>query len=163
MALDLSLGLGQGIARQVGGLEAKSDREFLATNLNYGQWIDNIQISGKAGYLVSKETYKDSTTYGQINAGTATKNQIQQLNIGIEAGYWMSGVMPYVGVAYTKDIRIKVAVTDNSWDRDAIVLKAGANFFSIASQITGGIGYTEELSRRSARNATLMGNLNFKF
>lgn len=163
MALDLSLGLGQGIARQAGGLEAKSDREFIATNLNYGQWIGDIQISGKAGYLIAKEIYKDSTTFGRVNAGTAAKNQIQQLNLGIEAGYWMNGVMPYVGLAYTQDVQIKTAVTDNSWDKDAFLLKAGVNFLSIASQVTGGISYTEELSRRSAKNATLMGNLNFKF
>lgn len=163
MALDLSLGLGQGIAKQNGGLEAKSDREFYATNLSYGRWLGDIQISGKAGYLISKETYKDSTTFGRVNAGTAAKNQIQQFNLGVDAGYWINGVMPYIGLAYTQDVRIKTALTDTSWDRDAFILKAGVNFFSIARQMTGGVSYTEELGRRSAKNAVLMGNLNVKF
>lgn len=162
-ALDLAVGLGKGIAKQAGGIEAKSDRQFFASNLGYAQWIGDIQLVGKAGYLVSQELYGDSTTNGQTISGTAAKNRIQQLNLGMEAGYWLNGVMPYVGLGYTRDVRMKTAVIDNSWDRDALILKAGVNFFSIANKMTGGIAYMGESSRRNARNGTLIGNISIKF
>lgn len=164
MAFDLSAGFGKGEARQAGGHKAESDREFYAANLGYAQWIGNLQIQGKAGYLISHEKYGNSTTNGVTNANTASKNQVEQLNLGAEVGYWMNGgIMPYLGLGYTQDTRMKTAVTNNDWDKNAFTLKAGVNFFSLSNKVTGGISYTDEIGRRSAKNATLMGNINFRF
>lgn len=163
LALDLAVGLGSGTARQAGGFEVKSDRQFLATNVGYVRWIDDFQLVGRAGYLLSQDIYGDSKTNGEVMTGSATRNRIQQLNMGAEAGYWLNGMMPYLGLAYTRDVQMKTAVVDDSWDKDAFLLKAGVNFFSVTKQVTGGIAYMEEVGRRNARNATLMGNINIKF
>ena len=164
MAFDLSAGFGKGEAKQAGGHKAESDRQFYAANLGYAQWIGNLQLQGKAGYLIAHEKYGNSTTNGVTNANTASKNEVEQLNLGAEVGYWMNGgIMPYLGLGYTQDTRMKTAVTDNDWDKDAFTLKAGVNFFSLSSKVTGGIAYTEESGRQNAKNATLMGNINFRF
>ena len=73
------------------------------------------------------------------------------------------GTMPYVGLAYLRDTHLQVAVDDPNWDKDSFTLKMGVNFYSLSSKVTGGIAYTEELGRRNAKNATLMGNINFRF
>lgn len=163
MALDFSFGIGKGEASQAGGMKAESNRQFYAANLGYAQWLGNLQLSGKAGYLISQEKYGNSTTNGVTNANTSTNNEVEQMNLSVEAGYWMNGMMPYLGLAYTQDTRMKTAVTDTNWDKDALVLKAGINFFSIANKVTGGIVYSEESGRRNAKNATWMGNINFRF
>lgn len=164
MALDLSAGLGRGEIKQTGGIKAKSDRQFAAANLGFIQWSGALQYSGKFGYLVSSEKYGDISTNGVTTANTKSKSEIGQLNFGAEMAYWMNnGTMPFLGLAYTRDARLKVAVNDPNWDRDSFTLKFGVNFFSISSKLTGGIAYTEELGRRNAKNAALMGNINFRF
>lgn len=164
MALDLSAGLGGGEVKQTGGVKADSDRRFAAANLGYARWTGNLQYSGKLGYLVSSEKYGDISTNGNTTANTGSKSDIQQLNLGAEVGYWMNGgAMPYVGLAYIRDTHLQVAVNDPNWDKDSFTMKLGINFFSLVSKVTGGIAYTEELGRRNARNATLMGNINFRF
>lgn len=164
MVLDLAAGLGRGESNQAGGIRADSDRQFYAANLGYVKWTGNVQLTGKVGYLASSEKYGDIKTNGITTANTSSKNEIEQLNVAGEVGYWMSsGVMPYVGMTYTNDTRLKVAVNDPSWDKDSFTLKLGVNFFSLSSKVTGGIAYTEELGRRNSKNATLMGNLNFRF
>ncbi|MCF8198439.1 MAG: autotransporter outer membrane beta-barrel domain-containing protein [Sulfuritalea sp.] len=164
MALDLSAGLGRGEVRQTGGIKAKSDRRFAAANLGYVRWSGDLQYSGKLGYLVSTEKYGDISTNGTAAANTSSKSEIGQLNLGAEVAYWMNnGTMPYLGLAYSRDTRLNVTVNDPNWDRDSFTLKLGLNFFSLASKVTGGIAYTEEFGRRNARNATLMGNINFRF
>lgn len=164
MALDLSAGFGKGEAGQAGGTKAESDRQFYAANLGYVQWTGNLQFSGKLGYLASSEKYGDIKTNGVTSANTGTKNEIEQMNLGAEVGYWVNGgIMPYLGVAYTKDTRLKTAFNDPDWDKDSFILKMGVNFLSIANKVTGGIAYTEESGRRNAKNAMLMGNINFRF
>lgn len=164
LALDLSAGLGSGEIKQAGGIKADSDRLFAAANLGYARWSGNFQYSGKLGFLTSTEKYGDISTNGTTTANTGTKSDIQQLNLGAEVGYWVNnGTMPYVGLAYTRDTHLQVAVTDPNWDKDSFTLKLGVNFFSISSKVTGGVAYTEEVGRRNAKNATLMGNINFRF
>ncbi|MCF8152360.1 MAG: autotransporter domain-containing protein [Burkholderiaceae bacterium] len=164
MALDLSAGFGKGEAGQAGGIKAESDRQFYAANLGYVQWTGNLQFSGKLGYLASSEKYGDIKTNGVTSANTGTKNEIEQMNLGAEVGYWMNGgIMPFLGVVYSKDTRLKTAFNDPDWDKDSFILKLGVNFLSIANKVTGGIAYTEESGRRNAKNATLMGNINFRF
>lgn len=164
MALDLSVGLGGGEVEQAGGVKADSDRRFAAANLGYARWTGNLQYSGKLGYLISSEKYGDISTNGTTTANTSSKSDIQQLNLAAEVGYWMNGgTMPYVGLAYLRDTHLQVAVDDPNWDKDSFTLKMGVNFYSLSSKVTGGIAYTEELGRRNAKNATLMGNINFRF
>jgi len=163
LALDASFGLGSGNAGQSGGIESEADRQFLALNASYAKWFDVWQVTAKAGYLEATEKYADTRRNGAVQAGTGFKNKISQLRLGADVGYWMNGVMPFVGVAYVQDIRLVTSIKDPNWDKDAFTLTAGANFFSLTDKMTGGIVYTQETGRRHAKNSTLAANINFRF
>ncbi len=163
LALDAAFGFGSGKTGQGGGIESEADRQFFAVNASYAKWFDAWQVTGKAGYLDAVEKYSDTRRNGAVQTGTGFKNKISQLRIGADVGYWMNGVMPFVGLAYTQDLRLVTSIKDPNWDKDAFILTAGFNFFSLTNKMTGGITYTDETGRRHARNSTLMGNLNIRF
>lgn len=163
-ALDASAGWGEGEFAS-GGIRADAKRWFATGNLSYNRWIGNWQYTGKLSYLHGEEKYGDSKNNGATVAGTASKNAVDQARIGVQAGYWMNGFMPYAGLLYVSDLRrtssIRVAV--DPLGRRAWVLSIGVNFFSLSSKISGGIGYEQEQGRTNSKNETLMANVNFRF
>lgn len=164
LALDASAGLGSGTLYSAGATEAEADRMFVGANLSYGQWIGNMQLTGKFGYLHAEEKYGDSKTSGATNAGSAATSKIDQMRAAIQAGWWMNGVMPYVGLAYSADVRrTTTVVASDPIGKDAWIWTAGVNFFSLASGVTGGIAYNQEEGRTNQKNNSLMANINLRF
>lgn len=165
LALDASVGLGKGNFSNSAAVSAEADRWFAAANLTYAKWINNIQLTGKASYLHGEEEYGNSKIAGITAAKTGSTNKLDQMRLGVQAGYWMNGVMPFVGVAYTSDIsRSNTAPgSSNALGRDAFVWSIGANFFSLSSKVTGGISYQVESNRTHSDNEILTANINFRF
>lgn len=164
LALDASAGWGEGEFSS-GTVKADSKRLFAAGNLSYSQWMANWQLTGKLSYLHGEEKYADSTSAGAAVAGTAMKNTVDQARVGVQAGYWMNGFMPYAGLVYVSDINrstSKAAGVD-PLGRSAFVMSVGVNFFSLASKITGGIAYEQESGRTNSKNETLMANINVRY
>ncbi len=164
LALDVSAGWGEGEFSS-GTVRADSKRWFATGNLSHSQWIANWQLTGKLSYLHGEEKYGDSRNNGVAVAGTAAKNTVDQARLGIQAGYWMSGFMPYAGLVYASDMHrssTKAAAVD-PLGRSAFVLSLGVNFFSLASKMTGGIAYEQESGRTNSKNETLMANINFRY
>jgi len=176
LTLDASAGVGQGKLNMSGGVTAEADRWFAATNLSYNRWIDNIQLTGKLGYLHGTEKYGASKTplFLPIGlptmidsvAGTASKNSIDQMHLDLQAGYWLSGLMPFVGLAYTEDLHRSttlVGAINDPIGKSALVWSLGVNYYSIRNGVTGGIVYTEENDRTNQNNHNLTANINLRF
>lgn len=164
LAFDASIGMGEGDFSNSGGVKASADRWFAAANLTYAKWMGNMQYTGKASYLHGEEEYEDAKLAGATLAKTGSTNKIDQIRIGAQAGYWMNGVMPFAGLAYTADVsRSNTAPGSNQLGRDAFVWTLGVNFISLSSKLTGGVMYQVESNRSNADNDILTANINFRF
>lgn len=166
LALDASMGLGKGEISMPGNTTTEADRWFAAANLSYSQWMDKIQLTGKLGYLHGEEDYGNSKVNGTTQSGTAAKNKLDQLRVGLQAGYWMNGVMPYAGLAYFSDLHrstTQVGASNDPIGKGAWVWTLGANFFSTKNGMTGGVSYNQEESRTNQKNNNLMANINIRF
>jgi hypothetical protein len=165
LALDASVGLGSGDFSNSAGIKASADRWFAAANLSYARWMGNWQYTGKASYLHGEEKYEDSTIAGVKTANTGSTNKIDQLRLGAQASYWMNGVMPFAGLAYTSDFGRSNSAPGSNYQlgRDAWVWSLGVNFISLSSKITGGLMYQVETNRTNSDNDILTANINFRF
>lgn len=163
-ALDASAGWGESEFSS-GPITADAKRWFATGNLAYNRWVNNWQFSGKLSYLHGEEKYADSKNNGVVQARTASKNAVDQMRLGAQAGYWMNGFMPYAGLLYVSDIHRSTSTGAgvDPLGRSAWVLSIGANFFSLSSKVTGGIAYEQEQGRTNSKNETLMANVNFRF
>ena len=170
LALDASVGFGKGeVEVSTTGFSpaiAQSSRSFLAVNLSYNRWMDRVQLSGKAGLLHAAEDYADSTVGGMTQAGTAAKNTLDQLRLGVQAGYWMDGFMPYVGLAYTSDMNRSTTQSGAGNDpigKQAWVWSLGVNVFASNGGVTGGLVYSQETARSNQKSNNLVANVNIRF
>ena len=163
-ALDASAGWGEGDFSS-GAITADAKRWFATGNLAYNRWVNNWQFSGKLTYLHGEEKYADSKNNGVVQARTASKNAVDQLRLGAQAGYWINGFMPYAGLLYASDIHRSSSAGGgvDPLGRNAWVLSIGANFFSLSSKLSGGIAYEQEQGRTNSKNETLMANINLRF
>lgn len=162
-SVDASAGMGKGDFSATGGVKAEADRWFAAANLNYARWMGNWQFTGKASYLHGEEDYGNTKVNGAVQLNTGSKNKLDQIRLGAQAGYWMSGFMPYAGLGYTSNVHRS---SDNGKDplgRDTFVATVGVNFFSLSSKVTGGVLYEQELNRDHSDNRVISANVNFRF
>lgn len=162
-AADFSIGVGRGHFSATGGVKTEADRWFAASNLNYSRWVGNWQLAGRASYMHGVEDYDNVIVNGVRLAGTDVKNKVDQVRIGAQAGYWMNGFMPYAGLSYTSNVQRRNEAGDDPLGRDAFVVALGLNFISLASKVTGGVYYEEELSRTHSNNRVIAANINFRF
>jgi hypothetical protein len=164
-ALDVSAGFGGGKMTMTGTNTSDSDRMFYAANLSYNQWLNNIQLTGKLGYLHGEEKYDDMKVSGATQASTGSKNRLDQLRLGVQAGYWMgNGVMPYAGLVYSSDVGRSSSLTSfNPIGKDAWIWSLGLNFFSLSSGVSGGIAYNQEEGRSNQKNNNWVANVSFRF
>ena len=165
-SLDASAGWGSGKVRSNFSTESENDRWFAAANLNYERWFGSWQLAGKLSLLHGVEDYDNTKVAGTSFANTGAKNTIDQLRIGAQVGYWMNGFLPYAGIGYTNDLTRKTtqagAPSDPIGD-DAWFWTVGANFFSLAGGVYGGIAYRQEESRDNSKNKNIMLNLGLRF
>lgn len=165
LALDASVGMGQGKLSQSGGVSSEADRWFAGANLSYSNWAGNTQISGKLSWMHGEEKY-DKTKTPTIVAvtGTDAKNKIDQWRLGAQAAWWMNGVMPYVGFSYLTERRTTTLIgATDPIGKDAWLVSLGANFLSLSSGVTGGVAYEQELDRTNQDNYRLMANIGLRF
>jgi hypothetical protein len=165
LAVDASLGFGKGELNTT-GVKSEADRWFAAANLSYNQWFDKVQLTGKLGYLHGEEDYGNSTVAGVSQSGTAARNKLDQLRLGVQAGYWMNDFMPYAGLAYNSDMSrstTQAGATSDPIGKDAWVWTLGVNFFSLKNGVTGGIAYSQEEGRTNQKNNSLLANINMRF
>lgn len=167
LALDATLGVGDGKFTSAGFTKSDTKRTFYAANLSYSDWMGNLQVLGRAGYIVAKENYGDQVQNGTTQANTSTSNTLSQFRIGGEVGYWMNGAMPFAGLAYAAEGRSGTSasgLTDNSkLGKNAFVGSLGVNFFSLSSGVTGGVLYTQEFGRSNGKNNSLSANVSLRF
>lgn len=168
LSFDLSAGLGRGRVDTNTNSQAKADRWFAAANLTYNRWFDNIQLTGKASLLHGEEDYgniKDPST-GLRWIGTDARNEVDQLRLGVQAGYWTNGVMPFASLAYSNDLRrhtTQFGSPNNPIGRDGWLLGLGVNFYSVKDGLTAGVAYNYELGRNNQDNQSVMANINLRF
>ena len=166
-SLDASMGWGEGNMDDA-NYSTDSDRFFYGINLNFAQWYGNWQVGGKLSYLHGEEKYGDSkNNFGVKNLNSSTKNKVDQWRLGTQVGYWMDGIMPYAGVAYSADSR---SISDNNnfdptsnLGKDAWIWSLGVNLISIKNKLTGGIVYNVETGRAHSNSDNLMANINYRF
>jgi hypothetical protein len=165
LALDASVGFGQGKMDVASGPQSESDRLFGAANLSYSNWFDKIQLTGKLGYLHSVEDYGDSKLAGAVQNSTKNKNTLDQFRVGAQAGYWMNGFMPYAGITYTADHRSasNSAMASDPVGKNAFLWSLGVNYFSLANKVTGGLSYNQESNRTNSKNYNLIANVSIRF
>ena len=162
-ALDATVGYGIGSSNPGVGTTADSTRRFAGVNATYANWIGNWQLSGKAGYQFAAEEFENARR-GLTLPNTYYTARLGQVKAGGEVGYFMAdGIMPYVGVAYVSDVSRNRVRVSQLWDDDALILSAGVNFFSLKNNLTGGIAYTDELSRTFIKHSNWMANINYRF
>ncbi len=163
-SLDSSVGIGKGELHGL-GTTIDTDRYFGAVNANYAWWSGNWQIAAKGSLLHASEKYKEvQTTTGAI-AGSAINNKLTQLRANVQAGYYMQGYMPYLGIGFISDVSHPDQTFSgaSSYGNHAIPLMAGINLYLPKNNITGGIAYVDERGRSGATNRTLSANLNIRF
>ena len=167
-SLDASIGWGRGDLSSSGNVTGDADRSFYGTNLNYAHWYGNWQITGKASYLNGQEKYGDIKNSGATVANTGTTNKVDQWRLGAQAGYWMDGVLPYFGLAYSTDSRstsatsaVQQATADLG--KSAWLWTLGLNFISLKNSMTGGIVFSQETGRTHGKRDNLMANINFRY
>jgi hypothetical protein len=165
LALDTSVGFGSGKMSVANGPQSEADRRFGAANLSYSQWFQSLQLTGKLGYLHAEEDYGDSKTNGVTNTNTRNKNKLDQFRLGVQAGYWINGFMPYTGVTYTTDHRSasNTAMAVDPVGKGAFLWSLGVNYFSLANKITGGLAFNQETNRSNSKNSNLMANISIRF
>lgn len=163
-AIDVSAGWGTADF-STATTKADIDRWFAAANFSYNRWVDNIQFTGKLSYLHGDEDVSDSKikATGAKVANTDTSSAVDQIRLGAQVGYWMNGIMPYAGLAYTSNVNRSGDAEDDPTGRDTFVATLGVNFFSLTSKVSGGMMYAEELDRSKSDNRIFMANLNFRF
>ena len=167
-SLDASAGFGHGRLETTSNTDVSGSRWFAAANLNYSRWVGNWQLTGQASLMRGVEDYNDirNSATGVKFVGTDARNTLDQFRLSAQAGYWLNGVMPYVSLAYTDDVGRKTTqfgVSGNPVGRDAFVLGAGLNFYSVKDGVTGGVGYRQEFGRNNQTNYSLMANINLRF
>lgn len=170
VALDASIGFGKGEVEMSSAgaqsVRSESDRRFAAANVSYNQWMDRVQLTGKLGLLHAEEDYANSKVAGVAQTGTSAKNTLDQLRMGVQAGYWMDGAMPYAGLAYASDLNratTQFGAANDPIGKNAWVWSLGVNFFSLKSGVTGGLVYSQEAGRSSQKNNSLLANVNIRF
>lgn len=167
-SLDATVGWGDSDFTGTGNVTNNADRFFYGTNLTYTHWYGNWQVTGKGSYLYGEEKYGNTNFNGTTVANTATKNKVDQWRLGVQAAYWMNGVMPYAGLAYSTDGRSTtmlpgaVQATDDL-GKSAWLWSLGVNFISIKNSLTGGIAYSAESGRSHGKRDVLMANINYRF
>lgn len=166
-ALDGTVGWGKGKNTTGGNVTTDSKRLFYGTNLSYSRWYGNTQVTGKGSYLVGREDSEDSKLNGATTANSKASNEIAQFRVGAQAAYWMNGVMPYAGLAYSRDFRTSTLTADELYGSEigeaAYVWSFGVNFISLKNAMTGGIGYEQEGGRERSKNRKVMANINIRF
>lgn len=166
LAVDVSLGLGKGELDIAGNVTTEADRLFAATNLSYSKWLGNAQLTGKIGYLHAEEKYDNTQVGGVDQSGTGAKNKLDQLRGGLQAGYWMDGVMPYLGLSYSDDVHRSTTQAGDITDpigEDGWLWTVGVNFVSTKSGLTAGLAYSQEEGRSNQDNEIMMANINYRF
>ena len=166
-ALDASMGWGDSDLSS-SGVSGSAQRFFYGSNLNYTHWYGNWQVTGKGGYLYGEERFGDLTGASGTMVNTATKNKVDQWRLGVQAGYWMNGVMPYFGLAYSADSRSTSAdaatqAATADLGKGAWLGSLGLNFISLKNGMTGGIVYNQESGRDHSKRDSLMANINLRF
>lgn len=168
-SFDATLGFGKGKLSSDGGLSGKSDRQFYGMNLNYAKWYGNWQVTGKGSYFYGEEKYGDISSAGVgVLKGTSAKNKLDQIRLGMQAGYWMGGAMPYFGLAYSGDLKHSSSATAavqsaTEIGKNAWLWSLGLNFFSLKNGVTGGISYNQESGRDHAKHDSVIANISFRF
>ncbi|MCX7897828.1 MAG: autotransporter outer membrane beta-barrel domain-containing protein, partial [Rhodocyclaceae bacterium] len=163
-ALDASLGWGQGELSQTGNVRAEADRWFAGVNLNYAQWFGETQVAGRLGWYHGEEDYDAAKIAGVAQPGTAAKGKLDQWRLGVQASWWMKGVMPYLGLTYLTERRASsLAGASNPIGKDAWQLSLGAHFLSVSTGVTGGVAFEQEFGRSNQDNYRLIANIGIRF
>lgn len=130
---------------------SKADRLFYGANLSYASWSGDWQIIGKGSFFHGEEKYANST------------NKIDQWRLGAQVGYWMNGVMPYAGLAFSNDSLSSADATKGDPGTSAALWTLGVSFMSLKSGLTAGVSYNKESGRSDSNRSSLMANLNYRF
>lgn len=173
LALDASLGFGQGELHASGSSSQQVNRWYAGANLNYQRWLDNWQLSGRASYLHAEESYADLRLHGETRADlglsklqdSAARNKLDRIQLGGQIGYWLNGWMPYAGLRYVDDLHRSTSqdfAPSDPIGREAWVWTLGVNFFSLANGISAGLAYEQEEGRSNQKMNTWMANISIK-
>ena len=155
-SLDGTIGWGKG-DMNFGATSVKPDRFFYGANVTYTNWYGNWQVSGKGSYLYGEEKYESATL------GLNNKNKIDQWRLGGQVGYWMDGVLPYFGLAYSTDSQKTATTGSDDLGKDGWLCSLGVNFISLKSNLTGGVVFNSESGRSNSKRESLMANINYRF
>lgn len=155
---DLLAGTGRGTQLMSSGGAAIGldiERSFFGANVNYDRWMGDWQFSGKVGYLDSREE-----KLGLVD-------ELRQLRVGAQVGYWANGALPYVSLTHSTDLRrpeqaAVFGAAEPANDKTAWVLGVGVNVFSKGA-LSGGVSYTSELDRKESKQNVLTANLSYRF
>jgi len=166
LSVDASLGYADGDAdvRYNGTVTGNQGftRNFAAANLNGNWWFNDLQLSGKLSYINAQEKMKQFTDSASVTTAGA-KNRIEQLRLGVQVGYWINGIMPYVSVAAVHDLSApSVQGINTGSDRDAWTASVGVNFFT-QKALTASLSYTTEKGRSNSKNDMWMASLGYRF
>lgn len=169
LTADASMGYGAGKVHQrissIGSGETDTTRNFAAVNLSSTHWLGKLNLVGKLN-LISADEKRGDYQFNSNSGGGQTRIEarnahLTQARLGLQAGYWMGGWMPYAGLLYSNDLN-RTSETGVPHDADAWILSLGLNLFNKRG-VSGGILYTSELDRKDAKNSLFQLNLNVRF
>ncbi|CAK0745178.1 hypothetical protein WCLP8_1550001 [uncultured Gammaproteobacteria bacterium] len=138
---------------------------MLSTNATYSYLIDNLNLSGKVGWMMA---YDWSHAYTEDTGGHINKQvgRVGEVSIGGRAGYTIDAFEPFVGLTYAYDpilgSVVKIGSTGKELDRDEMQGLLGINW-TPNERVTAGIEVSNSFFRER-QNATILGiNARVKF
>ena len=150
------------LERNNGAVTGSQDGTSYFYNLNAkaSHWYDNVNLSGRFGYLLLNGD-QNGFTESDSTVVASSDNQLGQLQLNATVAYYTENVMPYFSVTYENDITsTEVAGVTN--DDTGFVYKVGASFYN-SGAVSGGISYSTVTGRDNIDNDTFSANIAMKF
>jgi len=138
-----------------------SNGYMLSAALNASRWAGAWLLSGRAGVIVTRDAWGAYTE----SDGTFHFKRTDKLTQGvIEAtvSYWLDPLMPYAGIAYTRDLASNDPVQN---DKDDFTFTAGAAWYGSGALegLTADFSGAFVVGRKGQRNTTFSLGLRWNF
>lgn len=133
---------------------------FFTMNAKASHWYDNLNVSGRVGYL-GLHSDQDGFTESDSTVVASSNNDLGQLQLNATVAYYTENVMPYFSVTYENDL-ISTEVVGATNDEDGLVYNIGASFYN-SGAISGGISYSLVNGRDNIENDSISANIAMQF
>ena len=133
---------------------------FYTVNAKATHWYDNLNVSGRVGYLYLNSD-QDGFTESDSTVVASSDNELGQLQLNASVAYYTENVMPYFSVTYENDLT-STDIVGAANDENGLVYNIGASFYN-SGAISGGVAYSQVSGRDNIDNNSISANIAMQF